>query len=223
MLPQKLLCAFCSWWGLLPLPLKADIWLLLCSPPEHMHRPSEIEQSPISLRSVIWHPVLLQNITCSWGQTNETYVSIYLVGVWNCAQVNAQCMLALQGRWFPLILKHRVLYACPKYISPTLKHWRVLRMRRMFSHIKNGKRFQLLNLFTILKFINIFKIPSKRNITVYLICILFVFLESPKEILPSFLYFNGMILLLFHRPNLQKDVVPHAPKMRHNIIENRYR
>lgn len=92
-LPQTLLCPFWSWWRLRGLMTGFSV----CSPSEHMHCTSEKEQSPIPLRNVIWHPILLKNKTCSWGQASQTYVSICLVGVWNRAQVNAEYMLALTG------------------------------------------------------------------------------------------------------------------------------
>lgn len=53
--------------------------------------------SPLFLRSAMWLPLLLQNITRRWEQAKQTYVNIYLVGVWNYARVNAQYVLALWG------------------------------------------------------------------------------------------------------------------------------
>lgn len=46
----------------------------------------------------------------------------------------------------------------------------------------------------------------------FVIYILFEFLDIPNKILPEFLSFNGMTLLPFHMSNLQEDVAPYVPK-----------
>lgn len=167
-----------------------------CSPSEHQHSTSEKEKSPIPLRSVIWLPVLLKNITCSWGQINQTYVNIYLVGVWNCAHVNAQSMLALQGGGLPsdtvtqsALCIHKIYFSHLKSLEDFVDEKDVFKFQKwsrvwVILLLPNGGQAEDFN------FLMFQNSSISLKFQVWVTLFLFVVLESPKEILPSFLYFS---------------------------------